>query len=61
MISFNGPLETLIVKFREFLIIFPKVSRVSQFSTENLDLGFIHLIEGAFHLSSVLLTFKAYC
>jgi hypothetical protein len=58
MSFFSAPPETLRVKFREFFIFGP---RVSQFSAENSDLGFLHLIEGDFQRTSVLLTFKAYC
>jgi hypothetical protein len=56
--SFSAPLETLRLQFREFWIFGP---RVSHFSPENSDLGFLQLIEGAFQLTNVLLTFKAYC
>jgi hypothetical protein len=58
MASFNAPLKTLRVKFREFWIFGP---RVSQFSVEISELGFLQLIEGASQLTGVILTFKDYC
>jgi hypothetical protein len=61
MASLSAPPTTLRLHFREFWIFGPRVSRVSQFSAENYDLGFLQLIEGAFQLTSVLMTFKAYC
>jgi hypothetical protein len=61
MTSLNAPPETLRVQFWEFWIFGPKVSRVSQFSAENSDLGFLQLIEGDFQLTGVLMTFKSYC
>jgi hypothetical protein len=47
--------------FELFDFFGPRVSRVSQFSTELSELGFLQLIEGALQLTNVLLSFKAYC
>jgi hypothetical protein len=61
MTSFSAPPTSCRLQFREFWIFGPRVSRVSHFFVEISDLGFLQLIEETFQLTSVLLTFKAYC
>jgi hypothetical protein len=61
MASLNAPLASFRFHFQSFCIFGPRVSSVSQFSTEISELGFLQLIKGASQLTSVLLTFKAYC
>jgi hypothetical protein len=48
MASFNALPTGFKLHFRAFCIFIPKVSRVSHFSAENSELGFLQLIEGDF-------------